>query len=114
MARIEVIICDRCGLQVDSDHAGGYLHIDTTRYRSPWFNLDFCGQCTPQVEKELRRRNTDALPKNPGLVDDPNVGRINTMKETALQGIDLFNDGATANQLAQVLRDVISEGKRHA
>ena len=115
MAQVVVIRCDRCNntLQVEEEkqissswmlvHAGGHTY-------------DYCPDCSPQVVRELRRKNTDAVAHLQSEEAQELVSlrkRISNIERTASFEIEAYVNGKSSGvSLSRALQDVLTNARR--
>lgn len=103
--RIEIVTCDVCGGRVDGDHK----HDLSIRSGVVRVHVDICEECAKAVAKTIRKHK-----RTHDLVDEPDddVTALKAIRRRANIGLEAYASGATANDMAKVLRDILSDGRK--
>lgn len=101
--RIEVTVCDRCGVRADEHALVRIARGDERRTR------ELCTACLDELTRWLGSSRTQVTAKANGNGDDARHALV-----VANRGLEAWADGASADDLAGVLRDVVSAANRDA
>lgn len=107
--RVVVIKCDRCKSTINEEDPIFKLKINEGKKRK---EAELCGSCNELVVRVLDGANL-AKPGRPARNEsDLYQQQLESARRTANRALERYADGATADQLAGALRDVVSASHR--
>lgn len=113
--RVEVVICDRCGNRL----APGPITLVTVEAGDLRFKRDLCILCANDHRVWLSSEE-DSQDENTSLERELSTrvreaeGQLAEVRESAVAAVERYAEGATADQLRDVIRDIASGARRRS
>lgn len=107
--KIEIIVCDDCGRRI-TEPATDLVTVKVTR-RDSITTRELCPACGTSVVEMLKTHTRQTPKERPDLAADLHDGVVEA-RRIANAGLERYAEGANADELAQVLRDVSSAARR--
>src|SRR5262245_20682862 len=109
--KMDVVTCDRCDARIEGKPA--VLTLKTGSRGHPLAARDLCPACEDTIVLTVKTRgHAKEIANGHNTRVDLLERQLQQVRGLAADGIEMWANGATLDQLAQVLRDVSSNARR--